>query len=110
MALANAKPIVATQAGGLGWLIENSRGGIRIREASAAGVANALREALELGPANLERKGRMGAEWVLAECGWPRVARETQDLYAELIPRLRPTITPLEDTQEIFAFEGAAHE
>jgi glycosyltransferase involved in cell wall biosynthesis len=109
MALANAKPIVATGAGGLGWLLENSRAGIRIAEASVAGVANALREALEIGPANLERQGRMGAEWVLAECGWPRVARETRELYAELIPQLRKASAPGEDVPEM-AFEGAGYE
>ena len=86
MALANAKPIVTTEAGGLGWLLENSRGGIRIAEASVAGVSEALRQALALGPANLDRQGRVGSEWVLRECGWPRVARETQDVYSELSP------------------------
>jgi glycosyltransferase involved in cell wall biosynthesis len=110
MALANAKPIVATEAGGLGWLLENSRGGIRIAEASVAGVSRALRQALEMGAANLERKGRMGADWVLAECGWPRVARETQAVYAELIPQLSKNSVPAEDVMEILALQGAGHE
>ncbi len=110
MALANAKPIIATAAGGLGWLLDNSRGGIRIAEASVASVSAALRQALELGAANLERKGRMGAEWVLAECGWPRVARETQAVYAELLPQLRANAAPLERLSEELAFEGAGHE
>jgi glycosyltransferase involved in cell wall biosynthesis/peptidoglycan biosynthesis protein MviN/MurJ (putative lipid II flippase) len=106
MALANAKPIVATDAGGLGWLLENSRGGVRIAEASVAGVSVALRQALEMGAANLERQGRMGKEWVLAECGWPRVAHETQAVYAELIPQLKANPAPLEDVSEILAFEA----
>ena len=108
MALANAKPIVATDAGGLGWLLENSRGGIRIAEASVAGVSEALRRALELGPANLERKGRLGSEWVLRECGWPRVARETQDVYAEFIPQASPAQP--ENGPEMLVLQGAGRE
>jgi glycosyltransferase involved in cell wall biosynthesis len=111
MALANCKPIVATEAGGLGWLLENSRGGVCINEASVAGVSRALREALELGPACLERKGQIGADWVLNECGWARVARETREVYAELIPQLRassePVIARAEDAQPMLALKGA---
>jgi glycosyltransferase involved in cell wall biosynthesis len=110
MALANAKPIVATEAGGLGWLLENSRGGIRIAEASAAGVSSALRQALEMGAANLERKGRLGAEWVLAECGWPKVARETRAVYAGLIPQLGEGPALPGDVPEMLVFQGAGRE
>ncbi len=110
MALANAKPIVATDAGGLGWLLENSGGGIRIAEASVAGVSRALRQALEMGAAKLERKGRIGADWVLAECGWPRVARETQAVYAELIPELSASRVRSEHVPEVLALQGAGHE
>jgi hypothetical protein len=52
----------------------------------------------------------MGAEWVLTECGWPRVARETQDVYAELIPQLRVSRASAEDVAEVLVFEGAGHE
>jgi glycosyltransferase involved in cell wall biosynthesis len=87
MALANAKPIVSTDAGGLGWLLENSGGGIRIAEASVAGVIAGLQEAAALGPKALEHMGSMGAQWVLAECGWPKVAQETRKVYAEFLPQ-----------------------
>ena len=110
MALANAKPIVATDAGGLGWLLDRSGGGIRIPEATIAGVSAALRQTLELGAVKLERKGQMGARWVLDECGWPRVARETQEVYAAFIPELPPSGAPAEVAREMLAFEGAAHE
>jgi glycogen(starch) synthase len=89
MALANAKAIVSTGAGGLGWLLEQSRGGILVAEASVAGVADALRLATDLGPNRLERKGRAGADWVLSNCGWPKVAQETRAVYARWIPELR---------------------
>ena len=88
MALANAKPIISTGAGGLGWLLANSRGGILISEATAEGVSAALRQACEIGPEALAQMGRKGAEWVLAECGWPRVARDTRKVYAEFLPQL----------------------
>jgi glycosyltransferase involved in cell wall biosynthesis len=110
MALANAKPILSTGAGGLGWLLENSGGGIRIHEASAAGVLAALRQAMDLGPANLERMGRTGADWLLAECGWPRVARETREVYARFIPQLSAARKSAEDHVETEAFAGACHE
>jgi glycogen synthase len=110
MALANGKPIIATDAGGLGWLLENSGGGVRISEATVAGVSDALRRALALGPANLERKGRTGADWVLTECGWPRVARETRQVYAEFIPQLHKGAALIEEPLETLAWQGVGHE
>jgi glycosyltransferase involved in cell wall biosynthesis len=103
MALANAKPIVSTDAGGLGWLLENSGGAIRIPEATVAGVVAALREAMALGQEVLEHMGRTGARWVLAECGWPKVAHDTRKLYAEFIPHLSAT-------EEAVEMAGACHE
>ena len=88
MAMANGKPIVATGAGGLGWLLNQSHGGIEIAEANVESVVAALRLAVDLGPAQLERMGRTGAEWVLTNCGWPRVARETCAVYARWISEL----------------------
>jgi glycosyltransferase involved in cell wall biosynthesis len=88
MALANGKPIISTGAGGLGWLLDNSRGGIPISEASVEGVATALRTAAKLGPEALESMGRTGAEWLLEHCGWPHVAEETRAVYANWIPEL----------------------
>ena len=88
MAMANGKPIISTGAGGLGWLLNQSHGGIEIAEANVESVAAALRLAVDLGPAQLERMGRTGAEWVLTNCGWPRVARETCAVYARWISEL----------------------
>jgi glycosyltransferase involved in cell wall biosynthesis len=88
MAMANGKPIISTGAGGLGWLLNQSHGGIEIAEASVESVASALRLAADLGPAQLERMGRTGAEWVLTNCGWPKVARETRAVYARWISEL----------------------
>jgi glycosyltransferase involved in cell wall biosynthesis len=89
MALANAKPIISTGAGGLGWLLEQSKGGLTISEANLEGIVAALRIAVELGPQGLERLGQAGGRWVLENCGWPKVARETRELYAEWIDELK---------------------
>jgi glycosyltransferase involved in cell wall biosynthesis len=93
MALANAKPILSTGAGGLGWLLDHSAGGIRIETADVAGVAAALRHAVAMGPAQLEAMGQKGADWVLAECGWPHIAMETRKAYAEFIPQLAAAVS-----------------
>jgi glycosyltransferase involved in cell wall biosynthesis len=88
IALANARPIVATDAGGLGWLLDHSGAGIHIVEASVAGVKTALRQAVNLGPEILQRMGQAGVEWMSRECSWSKVARDTRKLYAEFIPDL----------------------
>lgn len=110
MALANAKPIVSTDAGGLGWILEHSSGGIRISDASVAGVIAALRHAVELGPDILDRMGRAGAQWVSAECGWGRVAHETRELYQEFIPQLKTQSIPRERVDEPVELIGACRE
>jgi glycosyltransferase involved in cell wall biosynthesis len=106
MALANRKAIVATGAGGLGWLLDQSHGGIRITQATAEGVAEALRHAIRLGPALLEQMGETGADWVLAECGWGRVARETRELYSKFIPQFDPALRSPEAIGERIACES----
>ncbi len=110
MALANGKPILSTDAGGLEWLLENSGGGIRIPEASVAGVITALRQAVDLGPKILERMGRAGAQWVLDECGWRRVAHDTRNVYAEFIPQLSAATFARESPEEDIELMGACHE
>jgi len=110
MALANAKPIVSTDAGGLGWLLENSGAGIRIPDASIAGVIEALRQAVDLGPEKLESMGRTGAQWVFTECGWTRVARDTRKLYAEFIPHLSAANVYGESAEEAIGLVGVCHE
>ena len=107
MALANGKPIVSTGAGGLGWLLENSHGGIPISAATVEEVASALRIASDLGPAALERIGRSGADWLLENCGWQRVARETRAVYADWIPELGPVSCASETLSETVIAIGA---
>ena len=82
IALANGRPVIGTTAGGLGALLEASKGGLVIEEASADAVAAALRKAVTLGPERLDKFGREGRAWILSECGWPKIARETVKVYS----------------------------
>jgi glycogen synthase len=85
MALANGRPIICTRSGGLEWLLDASGGGMTIEEPTVEAVAAALRAAVSLGPDRLDQMGHAGRAWVLEECGWPKVARETRHLYAKYL-------------------------
>ena len=82
IALANGRPVIGTRAGGLGALLQASNGGLVIEEASADAVATALRQAVILGRRRLDEFGREGRAWILRECGWPKIARETLQVYS----------------------------
>jgi glycosyltransferase involved in cell wall biosynthesis len=84
LALSNGRPIVSTTAGGLGELLASANGGIAISGTTVEAIVEALRQAKDLGPAGLDRLGRAGMAWVLEECGWPKVARETRRVYESL--------------------------
>jgi len=94
IALANGRPVVGTRAGGLGALLEASNGGLVIEEASTDAVAAALRRAVILGPERLDEFGREGRAWILSQCGWPKIARETLQVYSAQMSAA-PTVTPL---------------
>jgi glycosyltransferase involved in cell wall biosynthesis len=97
IALANGRPVIGTKAGGLGALLQASHGGLVIEEASMEAVTAALRQAVILGPKHLDQFGREGRAWILSECGWPRIARETLQVYsAQQVPASTATpITPI---------------
>jgi len=82
IALANGRPVIGTRAGGLGALLQASNGGLVIEEASADAIATALRQAVLLGEQRLDQFGREGRAWILRECGWPKIGRETLQLYS----------------------------
>lgn len=82
IALANGRPVIGTRAGGLGALLQASNGGLVIEEASADAIATALRQAVILGEQRLDQFGREGRAWILRECGWPKIARETLQVYS----------------------------
>lgn len=82
MAMANGRIIVATRAGGLGPLLDASKVGVAIQEATSQGVVAAITEVIHLGTVELTRQSQAGAEYVNVECGWPKFARETSEIYA----------------------------
>lgn len=86
LALANSKPLLATSSGGLGELLRSSGGGILIDEATVDAVEIAIRSAIGMKPEELQQMGRDGSCWVLRECGWPNIARQTRQIYAT-VPR-----------------------
>jgi len=85
MALANGRPVLTTPAGGLKELLEASQGGLLIKSATVDDVEEAIRCAVELGPIGLEKLGKDGMEWVLRECGWPKVAAKTVEAYSAVV-------------------------
>ena len=82
MALANGRPILSTQAGGLGPLLDSAQLGLTIHTATVPGVKAAIAAALELGVGELAKLGQSGAEYVNHELAWPKVARKTAEVYA----------------------------
>jgi glycogen(starch) synthase len=84
LALPNGRPIISTKAGGLGELLTSSGGGIAISSPTIEAIVEALSKAKDMGPEGLDQLGRAGAAWVLRECGWPKVARETRRVYESL--------------------------
>jgi glycosyltransferase involved in cell wall biosynthesis len=94
IALANGRPVIGTKSGGLAALLQASNGGVIIEEASANAVATALRHALRLGPEQLDEFGRAGRAWILRECGWPKIARETLQVYSAQ-KFVAPVVTPI---------------
>jgi len=84
MALANGRPILATSAGGLGQMIQDSKGGIAIESASADEIEKTIVAAVELGSKSLGELGKRGMDWVLRECGWTRLSEQMRAVCASL--------------------------
>jgi glycosyltransferase involved in cell wall biosynthesis len=85
MALANGRPIVATRAGGLGALLD-AAGGVPIEDTTVDAVCDAILRTVAIGAEELARLGASGSHYVRNECGWPRVAEQTEKLYRALAP------------------------
>jgi glycosyltransferase involved in cell wall biosynthesis len=84
MALANGRPILATAAGGLGQMIQDSKGGIAIKSATVEEVEKAILAAVELGAGQLNELGKGGMDWVLRECGWTKLSGQMRAVFASL--------------------------
>jgi len=84
LALSNARPIVATPAGGLGELLRAAELGIAIDDATVEGVERALQSACEQGRDKLRQLGRNGATYLAKHRSWTPIAHQTGALYSVL--------------------------
>jgi glycosyltransferase involved in cell wall biosynthesis len=92
-AMACARPVVATDAGGLQYLVPDG-GGRKVSPGDPAALATALRELL--GDAGLRRAmGSRNRALVEERYAWPRVGDRLEDLYREALrqPRRGPSPT-----------------
>jgi glycosyltransferase involved in cell wall biosynthesis len=85
IALSNRRPILATNAGGLGTLLKKCNCGILIDSPTVEGVATAIVTALQAGSKELERMGLDGAIFVSSTRSWHEIAEKTAALYAGLL-------------------------
>lgn len=82
-AMACAKPVVATDAGGVGYLVSD-RGGRKVSPGDSAALADALCELL--GDAGLRRSmGEHNRRLVEQRYAWSRVIDRLEDIYAEAL-------------------------
>ena len=52
-------------------------------------------KAVEMGPEKLAEMGRRGQEWVLRECGWPKVASQMREVFKRFAPQRTAACTPV---------------
>ena len=84
LALSNRRPILATQAGGLGELLRDCPCGIPILQASSEGVVRAIANAIEAGAEKLREMGEEGERYLSRNRSWSAIARRTIEVYAML--------------------------
>jgi glycosyltransferase involved in cell wall biosynthesis len=83
-AMAHARPVVATRAGGLPDKVVPGETGWLVAPGDVAGLAAALLESAQ-DAARRARFGRAGLELLSARFLWPVIARQTLRLYEELL-------------------------
>lgn len=92
-AMACGRPVVATEAGGLGHLVSD-RGGRKVPAGDVAALAGALRDVLV--DRRLRRSmGDHNRAVVEEHYAWPRVVDRLEEVYQEAIRNPRPPCSPL---------------
>jgi starch synthase len=82
--------VVASDVGGIPEVVEDGRTGLLVHydpadpAAFAAGLAARMAELLA-DPARAQAMGAAGRERVLAEFGWPAIARQTMQVYETVL-------------------------
>jgi len=83
-AMSSAKPIVASNVGGLPYLVENGVTGLLVPPSDPEALASAINELLE-SAGRRELMGRAAREKVLRELTWDHIARRTVEFYARVL-------------------------
>ncbi len=83
-AMASAKPIVASDVGGLPYLVENGVTGLLVPPSDSAALAGAIGELLAT-PVRRAEMGEAARDRVLNELTWNHVARRTVEFYARVL-------------------------
>ncbi len=94
-AMACGTPVVATRAGALPEVIEQTGGGVLAEPDNPESIADAIRSLLA-SPETRALLAKRGRERVASTLSWPSVAKATVDIYAEIVERSRrgrPTTT-----------------
>ncbi|WP_436789119.1 glycosyltransferase, partial [Yinghuangia sp. YIM S10712] len=83
-AMACGVPVVAAAVGGLCDSVVDGRTGLLVPPRDVRGLTAALRRLAET-PGLAEELGRAGAARAKAKYGWPRIARQTAQIYREVV-------------------------
>jgi glycosyltransferase involved in cell wall biosynthesis len=89
-AMASAKPIVATDVGGLPYLVTDGVTGLLVTPADTTTLAHAINELLAV-PARRSQMGKAARDRVLHELTWDHVAQRTLDFYARVLRQTEAT-------------------
>ncbi len=95
-AMANAKPVVATRAGGLPDKVRPGETGWLVEPGSAPALAEAIADALAQSDDTLARFGQAGRALVEQAFAWPVIAAELAALYAALARQAAADRAPAE--------------
>jgi len=84
LALSHGRPLLTTQAGGLGDLIHDSEAGIVIRSIDVAGVKSGIEALDALSPLHLQEMGQKGQAYLKNSRSWGLVAQKTLQAYSTM--------------------------
>jgi glycosyltransferase involved in cell wall biosynthesis len=87
-AYAAGKPVVVTDTGGMGEVVEDGKSGLVVPPDNAEALANALLEILR-DPRQMWRMGARARELAQTEYSWDRIAGRTVELYRSLLVATR---------------------
>jgi glycosyltransferase involved in cell wall biosynthesis len=80
-----ARPVVVYPSGGLPEAVDDGETGWICARAEPSSLADALADAIAVGPAERERRGENGRRLAEERFGWPAIARATEKVYAQAL-------------------------